>query len=65
MSRVVTLCLLLAGVSGCAGMGAGYASDYCRIDQGTPCSQLAGDGFCQPCPEAGFRQAQGEVPTDR
>lgn len=66
MFRLLALCLLLGGLAaGCASENPEYAATYCLVGRSTPCSQMTGDGFCQPCPAVGFRQAEGEVPTVR
>jgi hypothetical protein len=58
MSRMFALCVLLVGLqSGCAAMKPAYASQYCLTTNGGPCEQMAGDGFCQPCPDAQPHQA--------
>ncbi len=57
LSRQWAMCLLLSSLAaGCANVSPQYASDYCRVESGTPCSALAGDGFCQPCPETQLRE---------
>jgi len=62
MYRKSTICLLVSSlVVGCANVSPQYTSDYCRVDVGTPCSALSGDGFCQPCPETQLHEARGDT----
>lgn len=59
MSLQWAICLMLSGLAaGCANVGSRYASDYCRVGDGTPCSALSGDGVCQPCPDGGLREVR-------
>ena len=61
MSLKSAICLLVSSlVVGCASMGSKYTSDYCRVETGTPCSALSGDGFCQPCPETQLHEASAD-----
>ena len=60
MSRKSLVCLLVSSLlAGCANLSPQLASEYCRVDGGSPCSALSGDGFCQPCPEAQMHEASG------
>lgn len=49
--------LVMSFAAGCAAVSPRYATDYCRVGDGTPCSALSGDGFCQPCPASQLREA--------
>ena len=43
--------LVITSVSSCAQMSTKLAaSQYCLVQGGGPCSQMSGDGFCEPCP---------------
>jgi hypothetical protein len=70
MFRSIAACLLVAAVAsaGCATLTPQYANDstYC-LDQykGGGCSELEGDGSCQPCPTSTMREAHADTPTIR
>ena len=61
MSLKSAIYLLVSSlVVGCANTGSQYTSDYCRVETGTPCSALSGDGFCQPCPQGRLHEARAD-----
>jgi hypothetical protein len=64
MFRSIAVCLLLAGVAaGCASVNPSYANEYCLKGGTGGCSELEGDGSCQPCPDATWRQAHAAGPS--
>ena len=50
MLRLAALLAVAIGlVSGCASTR--LAAQYCQVPRDVPCTQVTGDGSCQPCPE--------------